>query len=46
MKCPVLEKWWDDSFSLPWWIGMPDENLVYLVDSIKAGIAHLKGRTA
>ena len=46
MKCPVLEKWWDDSFSLPWWIGMPDETLVYLVDSIKAGIAHLKGRPA
>ncbi|MBN1146025.1 MAG: hypothetical protein JXA78_02120 [Anaerolineales bacterium] len=21
--CPVLEKWWDNSFSLPWWIGMP-----------------------
>lgn len=42
--CPVLEKWWDNSFSLPWWIGMPDETLDYLVDSVKAGIATLKGK--
>jgi len=41
--CPTLEKWWDDSFSLPWWIGMPEDVLDYLVDSIKAGIAALKG---
>ena len=41
--CPTLEKWWDDSFSLPWWIGMPDDVLDYLVDSIKAGITALKG---
>jgi len=42
--CPALEKWWDNSFSLPWWIGMPDETLNYLVDSLKAGIAALRGR--
>ncbi|NTV38295.1 MAG: DegT/DnrJ/EryC1/StrS family aminotransferase, partial [Anaerolineales bacterium] len=41
--CTVLEKWWDNSFSFPWWIGMPDETLDYLVDSVKAGIAALKG---
>jgi len=40
---PRLESWWDNSFSFPWWIGMPDETLDYLVDSIKAGIASLKG---
>lgn len=40
--CPALEKWWDNSFSLPWWIGMPDETLDYLADSVKAGIAALK----
>ena len=40
--CPRLEKWWDNSFSLPWWIGMPDETLEYLADSVKAGIAALK----
>ena len=41
--CPTLEKWWDNSFSFPWWIGMPDDVLDYLVDSVKAGIASLKG---
>ena len=40
--CPVLESWWDNSFILPWWIGMPDETIDYLVDSVKAGIAALK----
>ncbi len=43
-NCPVLENWWDNSFSLPWWIGMPDETLDYLVDSVKAGISALKER--
>lgn len=42
--CPQLDKWWDNSFSFPWWIGMPDETLDYLVASIKAGIASLKGK--
>jgi perosamine synthetase len=41
--CPNLEAWWDNSFSIPWWIGMPDEALDYIVESIKAGIAALKG---
>jgi len=40
---PRLEAWWDNSFSLPWWIGMPDETLDYLAASLKAGIAALKG---
>jgi perosamine synthetase len=40
---PVLEEWWDNSFSFPWWVGMPDETLDYLADSLKAGIASLKG---
>jgi dTDP-4-amino-4,6-dideoxygalactose transaminase len=44
--CPVLENWWDNSFSLPWWIGIPDETLDYLVDSLKAGIAALKENRA
>ena len=42
--CPALERWWDNSFSLPWWIGMPEETQDYLVDSVKAGISALKGR--
>jgi dTDP-4-amino-4,6-dideoxygalactose transaminase len=44
--CPVIEDWWDNSFSLPWWIGMPDETLDYLVASLKAGIAALKADKA
>jgi len=42
-NCPVLDDWWDNSFSFPWWIGIPDETMDYLVDSVKAGIATLKG---
>ena len=42
--CPVLESWWDNSFSFPWWIGMPDETLDYLVSSLKAGIDTLANR--
>jgi dTDP-4-amino-4,6-dideoxygalactose transaminase len=42
-NCPTLERWWDNSFSFPWWIGMPDETLDYLVASVKAGISALKG---
>jgi perosamine synthetase len=43
-ECPVLESWWDNSFSLPWWHGIPDETIDYMVSSVKAGIASLKGR--
>jgi dTDP-4-amino-4,6-dideoxygalactose transaminase len=41
--CPTLEGWWDNSFSFPWWIGMPDETIDYLIASVKAGISALKG---
>lgn len=40
--CPVLEKWWDNSFSFPWWCGIPDETLDYLLDSLKAAVATLR----
>lgn len=40
--CPYLEGWWDNSFSFPWWAGMPEETLDYLVSSVKAGIASFK----
>ncbi|MCX6066983.1 MAG: DegT/DnrJ/EryC1/StrS family aminotransferase [Chloroflexi bacterium] len=43
-NCPTLDDWWDNSFSFPWWIGMPDETMDYLVDSVKAGIATLKAK--
>lgn len=41
--CPVLESWWDDSFSFPWWCGIPDETIGYLTSSLKEAIATLKG---
>ncbi len=40
--CPVLESWWDNTFSYPWWVGMPDDTLDYLVSSTKEAIAKLK----
>ncbi len=40
--CPVLESWWDNSFSVPMWCGMEDEVLVTIADSIKGAIADLK----
>ena len=40
--CPVLENWWDNSFSFPWCSGMTDETIDYLVDSTKAAINKLK----
>lgn len=43
-NCPALDKWWDNSFSFPWWIGMPDENMDYLVASLKAGVESISGK--
>ncbi len=40
--CPVLEGWWDNTFSVPMWCGMDDETLVTIADSVKAAIADLK----
>ena len=40
--CPVLESWWDNSFSVPMWCGMDDEVLVTIADSVKGAIADLK----
>lgn len=40
--CPVLESWWDNSFSVPMWCGMSDEVLETIADSVKAAIADLK----
>lgn len=41
-NCPVLESWWDSSFSLPWWSGMPNDILDYLVSCVKEAIKELK----
>ena len=40
--CPVLEACWDNSFSFPWWSGIPDETIDYLTTSLKAAIGMLK----
>ena len=40
--CPFLDKWWDNSFSLPWWCGIDDESLNIMIDSVKAAVADLK----
>ncbi|MFC1675774.1 DegT/DnrJ/EryC1/StrS family aminotransferase [Planctomycetota bacterium] len=40
--CPVLKSWWDNSFSFPWWCGMPEETLDYMVSSLKEAIKKLK----
>lgn len=42
--CPVLEQWWDNSFSFPWWCGMPDDTIEYMVSSLKSAVADLKGQ--
>ena len=40
--CPVLEKFWDNSFSVPMWCGMEDDVIEIIADSIKDAIADLK----
>ena len=40
--CPVLENWWDNAFSFPWWCGMPEETIEYLTASVKEAIKLLK----
>ena len=40
--CPVLEKFWDNSFSVPMWCGMEDDVIETIADSIKDAIADLK----
>ena len=40
--CPVLESWWDNSFSLPMWCGMPDDVLQTISDAVHDAVAELK----
>ena len=40
--CPVLESWWDNSFSVPMWCGMDDEVLNIIADSVRSAVADLK----
>ena len=34
--------WWGNSFSFPWWAGIDDETIDYLISSTKAAVATLK----
>lgn len=40
--CPVLESWWDNSFSLPWWCGITDEEITIMTDAVRGAIEKLK----
>lgn len=40
--CPILEKWWDNSFSFPWWCGIPDETLNYLIEAARVAINRVR----
>ncbi len=42
--CPVLEKWWDNSFSFPWWCGIDDESLTIMIEAVKGAVKDLKGQ--
>ena len=41
--CPVLDKWWDGSFSFPWWCGMDDTVIDTLCSSLIAAVEELRG---
>ena len=42
--CPVLDAWWDNSFSFPWWGNMSESDMNYFITCTKAAIAELKAR--
>lgn len=42
--CPVLEKFWDNSFSVPMWCGMEDEVLVTIAGLDQERNARPQGR--
>lgn len=41
-NCPNLEAYWDNSFSFPWWMGMPDETLDYMIEATKKTLDTLR----
>lgn len=41
--CPVLEGWWDNSFSFPWWCGIDEESMSIMCDSLIAAVKELRG---
>lgn len=45
-NCPNLEAYWDHSFSFPWWCGVPDETIDYMIKAVKGSLARLKKEKA
>ncbi|MBQ4036932.1 MAG: DegT/DnrJ/EryC1/StrS family aminotransferase [Clostridia bacterium] len=41
--CPRLEAFWDQSFSVPMWCGMTEEDLVTIANAVRGAVADLKG---
>ena len=41
--CPVLDAWWDNSFSFPWWCGIDEESMRIMCEGLKAAVAELRG---
>lgn len=40
--CPVLDGWWDNSFSLPWWCGIDDDIIEIMTSSVREAIQQLR----
>ncbi len=43
-NCPIIESWWDNSFSIPWWVAIPEETIQYIADSLREGVRLLRAR--
>ena len=43
VDCPVLEKWWDNSFSFPWWCGIDAQSMDIMCQSLIDAVKELRG---
>ncbi len=41
--CPVLDAWWDNSFSFPWWCGIDDESMRIMCEGLIHAVEDLRG---
>ena len=42
--CPVLDAWWDNSFSFPWWCGIDEKSMDIMCRSLIDAVAELRGK--
>ena len=42
-NCPVLDAWWDNSFSFPWWCGIDDESMRIMCEGLIHAVKDLRG---